>query len=137
MLSGGGTALQSFSPSTGKGTYRMQLNPTGVIGMYKATDDVSNWDVIDEVALKSDLSSMYQRFSVKYSSDLSEYDSEFATNQLRILFGVIENASEPHPAMLSFDIEWIRFQVRIDRDSIKIRKRYGSNAFTEWKTIQP
>ena len=68
--------------------------------------------------------------NLEKTADISDFDSAYTTLELRILFGVIENT-----AYISFDIIWIRIQLRCDLDSIEMRNIYGSSPVPEWKTI--
>lgn len=68
--------------------------------------------------------------NVVRTANISDFSTAYTDSKLRFLYGIIENT-----AYISFDIIWIRIQLRCDLDSIEMRNIYGSSPVPEWKTI--
>ena len=65
--------------------------------------------------------------------NIADFDSKYTTEngRLRILYGIIENV-----AYISFDVNWIRIQLKSDADYLFVRIVYGNNQIGNWLQIK-
>lgn len=64
------------------------------------------------------------------TGNISDFDSKYLTNRLRILYGIINNA-----AYISFDVIWIRIQFKATTNNLSWRIVYGDSEVGEWTQI--
>lgn len=64
------------------------------------------------------------------TTNTSDFSTAYEESNFRILYGLIENV-----AYISFDIIWIRIQLRCSLNNIEMRCIYGSSPAPEWKSI--
>lgn len=62
------------------------------------------------------------------TTNISDFSTDYENSKFRILYGLIENV-----AYISFDIFWIRIQLRGSLNNIKMRCIYGDSPAPEWK----
>lgn len=64
------------------------------------------------------------------TTNTSDFSTTYEESNFRILYGLIENV-----AYISFDIIWIRIQLRCSLNNIEMRCIYGGSPAPEWKSI--
>lgn len=91
------------------------------------TNDKTILGVINE--LNSNTSKLY----ISMTKNIADFDSKYTTTneRLRILYGIIENT-----AYISFDVNWIRIQLKADASNIFVRIVYGSSQIGNWVQIK-
>lgn len=91
------------------------------------TNDKTILGAINE--LNSNTSKLY----IAMSKNIADFNSKYTTanERLRILYGIIENA-----AYISFDVNWIRIQLKADASNIFVRIVYGGNQIGNWVQIK-
>ena len=67
------------------------------------------------------------------TENIADFDSKYTTinKRLRILYGIIENG-----AYISFDVNWIRIQLKSDTSNLFVRIVYGSSKIENWVQIK-
>lgn len=91
------------------------------------TNDKTILGAINE--LNSNTSKLY----ISMTKNIANFDSKYTTTneRLRILYGIIENT-----AYISFDVNWIRIQLKADASNIFVRIVYGSSQIGNWVQIK-
>ena len=64
------------------------------------------------------------------TTNISDFSTAYTDSKLRILYGLIENI-----AYISFDIIWIRIQLRCSLNNIEMRCIYGGSPVLEWDSV--
>ena len=64
------------------------------------------------------------------TTNISDFSTAYTNSKLRFLYGLIENT-----AYISFDIIWIRIQLRCSLNNIEMRCIYGSSPAPEWDSV--
>lgn len=79
--------------------------------------------------LNSNTSKLY----ISTTKNIAAFDSKYTTTNegLRILYGIIENA-----AYISFDVVWIRIQLKANTSNLFVRIVYGSSQIENWVQIK-
>ena len=79
--------------------------------------------------LNSNTSKLY----ISMTKNIADFDSKYTTTneRLRILYGIIKNA-----AYISFDVNWIRIQLKSDTSNLFVRIVYGSSQIENWVQIK-
>lgn len=80
-------------------------------------------------AQNSNTSKLY----ISMTENIADFDSKYTTinKRLRILYGIIEN-----DAYISFDVNWIRIQLKSDTSNLFVRIVYGSSQIENWVQIK-
>lgn len=70
---------------------------------------------------------------ISMTKNIADSDSQYTTTneRLRILYGIIKNV-----AYISFDVNWIRIQLKADTSNIFVRIVYGSSQIGNWAQIK-
>ena len=70
---------------------------------------------------------------ISKTKNIADFNSKYTTTneRLRILYGIIEDT-----AYISFDVNWIRIQLKADASNIFVRIVYGSNQIGNWVQIK-
>lgn len=91
------------------------------------TNDKTILGAINE--LNSNTSKLY----ISMTKNIAAFDSKYTTTNegLRILYGIIENA-----AYISFDVVWIRIQLKANASNLFVRIVYGSSQIENWVQIK-
>lgn len=91
------------------------------------TNDKTILGAINE--LNSNTSKLY----ISMTKNIAAFDSKYTTTNegLRILYGIIENA-----AYISFDVVWIRIQLKANTSNLFVRIVYGSSQIENWVQIK-
>lgn len=91
------------------------------------TNDKTILGAINE--LNSNTSKLY----ISMTKNIADFDSKYTTTneRLRILYGIIEDT-----AYISFDVNWIRIQLKADVSNIFVRIVYGSSQIGNWVQIK-
>lgn len=91
------------------------------------TNDKTILGAINE--LNSNTSKLY----ISMTKNIAAFDSKYVTTNegLRILYGIIENA-----AYISFDVVWIRIQLKANASNLFVRIVYGSSQIENWVQIK-
>lgn len=91
------------------------------------TNDKTILGAINE--LNSNTSKLY----ISMTKNIAAFDSKYTTTNegLRILYGIIENA-----AYISFDVVWIRIQLKANTSNLFVRIVYGSSRIENWVQIK-
>lgn len=73
------------------------------------------------------------RLYISMTKNIADFNSKYTTinERLRILYGIIEDI-----AYISFDINWIRIQLKADASNIFVRIVYGGNQIGNWVQIK-
>lgn len=73
------------------------------------------------------------RLYISMTKNIADFNSKYTTTneRLRILYGIIEDT-----AYISFDVNWIRIQLKADASNIFVRIVYGSNQIGKWVQIK-
>lgn len=73
------------------------------------------------------------RLYISMTKNIADFNSKYTTTneRLRILYGIIEDT-----AYISFDVNWIRIQLKADASNIFVRIVYGSNQIGNWVQIK-
>lgn len=73
------------------------------------------------------------RLYISMTKNIADFNSKYTTTneRLRILYGIIEDI-----AYISFDVNWIRIQLKADASNIFVRIVYGSNKIGNWVQIK-
>ncbi|RHO89150.1 hypothetical protein DW061_07315 [Ruminococcus sp. AF42-9BH] len=81
------------------------------------------------VCSNSNTSKLY----ISMTKNIAAFDSKYTTTNegLRILYGIIENA-----AYISFDVVWIRIQLKANTSNLFVRIVYGSSQIENWVQIK-
>lgn len=64
------------------------------------------------------------------TENISDFDSKYLTNRIRILYGIINNV-----AYISFDVIWIRIQFKAATNNLSWRIVYGNSEVGKWTQI--
>lgn len=91
------------------------------------TNDKTILGAINE--LNSNTSKLY----ISMAKNIADFDSKYTTTneRLRILYGIIENV-----AYISFDVVWIRIQLKANTSNLFVRIVYGSSQIENWVQIK-
>lgn len=91
------------------------------------TNDKTILGAINE--LNSNTSKLY----ISMTKNIADFDSKYTTTneRLRILYGIIGDT-----AYISFDVNWIRIQLKADVSNIFVRIVYGSSQIGNWVQIK-
>ena len=81
----------------------------------------------------NELNSNTSKLYISMTEDIADFDSKYTTinKRLRILYGIIEN-----DAYISFDVNWIRIQLKSDTSNLFVRIVYGSSQIENWVQIK-
>lgn len=81
----------------------------------------------------NELNSNTSKLYISMTKNIANFDSKYTTTneRLRILYGIIENT-----AYISFDVNWIRIQLKADASNIFVRIVYGSSQIGNWVQIK-
>jgi hypothetical protein len=73
------------------------------------------------------------RLYISMTKNIADFNSKYTTTneRLRILYGIIEDT-----AYISFDVNWIRIQLKADASNIFVRIVYGGNQIGNWVQIK-
>lgn len=73
------------------------------------------------------------RLYISMTKNIADFNSKYTTvnERLRILYGIIEDT-----AYISFDVNWIRIQLKADAINIFVRIAYGGNQIGNWVRIK-
>lgn len=73
------------------------------------------------------------RLYISMTKNIADFNSKYTTTneRLRILYGIIEDT-----AYISFDVNWIRIQLKADASNIFVRIAYGGNQIGNWVQIK-
>lgn len=73
------------------------------------------------------------RLYISMTKNIADFNSKYTTinERLRILYGIIEDI-----AYISFDVNWIRIQLKADANNIFVRIVYGGNQIGNWVQIK-
>lgn len=73
------------------------------------------------------------RLYISMTKNIADFNSKYTTTneRLRILYGIIEDT-----AYISFDVNWIRIQLKADASNIFVRIVYGGNQIENWVQIK-
>lgn len=73
------------------------------------------------------------RLYISMTKNIADFNSKYTTinERLRILYGIIEDT-----AYISFDVNWIRIQLKADASNIFVRIVYGGNQIGNWVQIK-
>lgn len=88
-----------------------------------------DYEAIIILSLNSNTSKLY----ISMTKNIADFDSKYTTTneRLRILYGIIKNA-----AYISFDVNWIRIQLKSDTSNLFVRIVYGSSQIENWVQIK-
>lgn len=81
----------------------------------------------------NELNSNTSKLYISMTKNIADFDSKYTTTneRLRILYGIIEDT-----AYISFDVNWIRIQLKADVSNIFVRIVYGSSQIGNWVQIK-
>lgn len=81
----------------------------------------------------NELNSNTSKLYISMTKNIADFDSKYTTTneRLRILYGIIEGA-----AYISFDVVWIRIQLKADTSNLFVRIVYGSSQIKNWVQIK-
>lgn len=81
----------------------------------------------------NELNSNTSKLYISMTKNIAAFDSKYTTTNegLRILYGIIENA-----AYISFDVVWIRIQLKANTSNLFVRIVYGSSQIENWVQIK-
>lgn len=81
----------------------------------------------------NELNSNTSKLYISMTKNIAAFDSKYVTTNegLRILYGIIENA-----AYISFDVVWIRIQLKANASNLFVRIVYGSSQIENWVQIK-
>lgn len=81
----------------------------------------------------NELNSNTSKLYISMTKNIADFDSKYTTTneRLRILYGIIKNT-----AYISFDVNWIRIQLKADASNIFVRIVYGSSQIGNWVQIK-
>lgn len=81
----------------------------------------------------NELNSNTSKLYISMTGNIADFDSKYTTinKRLRILYGIIEN-----DAYISFDVNWIRIQLKSDASNLFVRIVYGSSKIENWVQIK-
>lgn len=73
------------------------------------------------------------RLYISMTKNIADFNSKYTTTneKLRILYGIIEDI-----AYISFDVNWIRIQLKAGASNIFVRIVYGGNQIGNWVQIK-
>lgn len=85
------------------------------------------------VGALNELNSNTSKLYISMTENIADFDSKYTTinKRLRILYGIIEN-----DAYISFDVNWIRIQLKSDTSNLFVRIVYGSSQIENWVQIK-
>ena len=92
--------------------------------------DTQNKTVIGAL---NELNSNTSKLYISMTENIADFDSKYTTinKRLRILYGIIEN-----DAYISFDVNWIRIQLKSDTSNLFVRIVYGNSQIENWVQIK-
>lgn len=81
----------------------------------------------------NELNSNTSKLYISMTKNIADFDSKYTTTneRLRILYGIIEGA-----AYISFDVVWIRIQLKANTSDLFVRIVYGSSQIKNWVQIK-
>ena len=81
----------------------------------------------------NELNSNTSKLYISMTKNIADFDSKYTTTneRLRILYGMIESA-----AYISFDVVWIRIQLKANASDLFVRIVYGSSQIKNWVQIK-
>lgn len=126
----------------------MVLDTAGKVNKRLSLSTLSDWvlgKIADKVFAKlqtndktilgaiNELNSNTSKLYISMTKNIADFDSKYTTTneRLRILYGTIENT-----AYISFDVNWIRIQLKADASNIFVRIVYGSSQIGNWVQIK-
>lgn len=126
----------------------MVLDTAGKVNKRLSLSTLSDWvlgKIADKVFAKlqtndktilgaiNELNSNTSKLYISMTKNIADFDSKYTTTneRLRILYGIIENT-----AYISFDVNWIRIQLKADASNIFVRIVYGSSQIGNWVQIK-
>lgn len=122
--------------TAGKANKRLSLSTLSDWVLEKIADKVfEKLQTNDKTILGAinELNSNTSKLYISMTKNIANFDSKYTTTneRLRILYGIIENT-----AYISFDVNWIRIQLKADASNIFVRIVYGSSQIGNWVQIK-
>lgn len=122
--------------TAGKANKRLGLSALSDWIIGKIVDKVfENLQTQDKTILGAlnELNSKTSKLYISMAKNIAAFDSKYTTTNegLRILYGIIENA-----AYISFDVVWIRIQLKANTNNLFVRIVYGSSQIENWVQIK-
>lgn len=122
--------------TAGKANKRLSLSTLSDWVLGKIADKVfkelqtSNKTILGAI---NELNSNTSKLYISMTKNIADFDSRYTTTneRLRILYGIIEGA-----AYISFDVVWIRIQLKTNTSNLFVRIVYGSSQIKNWVQIK-
>lgn len=122
--------------TAGKANKRLSLSTLSDWVLGKIADKVfAKLQTNDKTILGAinELNSNTSKLYISMTKNIAAFDSKYTTTNegLRILYGIIENA-----AYISFDVVWVRIQLKANTSNLFVRIVYGSSQIENWVQIK-